>query len=123
LLDIPTTFIRQTGDGTIQLGDSHEDVGMNDGTLTTVLSDIAQRGLNTFPCLEKLRIVRAWGCLRVMTNDGFPIYSESHTNPGVFMACCHSGVTLAAAHAKRLAEWIANGEPPHEILALNLERF
>lgn len=123
LLDIPTPFVRQTGEGTIQLGDSHEDVGMDDGTLSDVLSEIAQRALNDFPILRDVRAVRGWGCLRIMTPDGCPIYEQSNSHPGVFMACCHSGVTLAAAHAKRLSGWIAGGELPPETKPLNLERF
>ena len=38
-----------------------------------------------------------------MTQDGFPIYDQSATHPGAFVACCHSGVTLAANHALTLA--------------------
>lgn len=123
LLDIPTPFVRQTGEGTIQLGDSHEDVGMNDGTRSEVLAEIARRALADFPMLRDVRVVRGWGCLRIMTPDGCPIYAHSDSHPGVFMACCHSGVTLAAAHAKRLSGWIAGGERPPETKPLNAERF
>ena len=49
------------------------------------------------------RVVRAWAALRVMSPDGFPIYAQSRAHPGAFVATCHSGVTLAAAHAHVLA--------------------
>jgi glycine/D-amino acid oxidase-like deaminating enzyme len=123
ILDIPTPFVRQTGDGTLQLGDSHEDVGMDDGTLTRVFVEIAQRSLNDFPILRNVRVIRGWGCLRIMTPDGYPIYQESDSHPGVFMACCHSGVTLAAVHANPLAAWIAGGKRPQETMPLHAERF
>ncbi|WP_110668096.1 NAD(P)/FAD-dependent oxidoreductase [Salinicola halophilus] len=123
LLDIPTTYLRQTAEGSLQIGDSHEDVGMNDGTRTEVLAEIAQRALRAFPRLRDVRIVRTWGALRVMTPDGFPIYQASKTHPGAYLACCHSGVTLAAAHAMRLAPWIAGGASPQEIVPLTAERF
>jgi len=123
LLDYPTTYIRQTDEGTIQIGDSHEDVGFDDGTTTDVLASIAQRGIRSFPMLAQLKLVRVWGALRVLSLDGFPIYQESGLYPGAFVATCHSGVTLAAAHALRLAPWIAGGAPPAGIEHFSSERF
>jgi glycine/D-amino acid oxidase-like deaminating enzyme len=49
-----------------------------------------------------------------MTQDGFPIYDQSETCPGAFLATCHSGVTLAANHALALAPLIAAGKLPKE---------
>ncbi|PMS35273.1 glycine/D-amino acid oxidase-like deaminating enzyme [Trinickia symbiotica] len=122
-LDYPTTYVRQTDEGTIQLGDSMEDVGFDDTTTTSVLATIARRGIRSFPVLEGLRLVRAWSALRVMSPDGFPIYQESSTYRGAFVATCHSGVTLAAAHALRLAPWIAGAEAPEEIDVFAGDRF
>ncbi|PLZ01938.1 FAD-dependent oxidoreductase [Burkholderia sp. WAC0059] len=122
-LDYPTTYIRQTDEGTIQIGDSHEDVGFDDGVKTDVLATIAQRGIRSFPVLAQMKLVRVWGALRVMSADGFPIYQESPQHPGAFVATCHSGVTLAAAHALRLAPWIAGAEPPAGIEPFTGERF
>ncbi|QJQ95882.1 MULTISPECIES: FAD-binding oxidoreductase [Halomonadaceae] len=123
LLKLPTTYLRQTGEGSILMGDSHEDVGFNDGTKTPVLAMIAQRAVSALPALKGTRVVRTWGALRVMTPDGYPLYQASQTHPGAFLACCHSGVTLAAAHAQRLAPWIAGAEPPDEIAPFTAERF
>lgn len=109
-LDHPTTYVRQTDEGTIQLGDSMEDVGLDDGTTADVLATIAQRGVRAFPALESLRLVRAWGALRVMTPDGYPIYQQSTQCPGAFVVTCHSGVTLAANHVFTIAPWLA-GDP------------
>jgi glycine/D-amino acid oxidase-like deaminating enzyme len=44
-----------------------------------------------------------------MSPDGLPIYDQSRGFPGAFAVTCHSGVTLAAAHARRLAPQIARG--------------
>ncbi|HTH58556.1 MAG TPA: FAD-dependent oxidoreductase [Paraburkholderia sp.] len=122
-LDYPTTYIRQTDEGTIQVGDSHEDVGFDDGLKTDVLASIAQHAVRSFPMLAQMKLVRAWGALRVMSRDGFPVYQESVQCPGVFAATCHSGVTLAAAHALRVAPWIAGGAPPDGIEPFSGERF
>ncbi|MCP4471596.1 MAG: FAD-binding oxidoreductase [Gammaproteobacteria bacterium] len=105
-LDWPTLQVRQTGQGTVQIGDSHEDVGLNDGTDPVILKKIAQRAVSIFPFLARVRLVRAWGALRIMTPDGNPIYQKSEAYPGAYAVTCHSGVTLAAIHAGPVAEWI-----------------
>jgi glycine/D-amino acid oxidase-like deaminating enzyme len=119
----PTINVRQTDEGTVQFGDSMEEVGYNDFTTTHVLSNIAQRGVRAFPLLKNVRLVRTWAALRVYSPDGFPIYDESARHPGAFVVTCHSGVTLAAAHAMRIASWIAGGAMPEEIPAFTGSRF
>lgn len=123
-LDYPTLNVRQTDEGTIQLGDSMEEVGFNDSVTTGVLANIAQRGVRTFPVLASLRLVRAWGALRVMSPDGFPIYQESAKHPGAFVTTCHSGVTLAAAHALHIAPWVTGtSSKPQDIEVFSGDRF
>lgn len=122
-LDFPTLNVRQTDEGTIQLGDSMEEVGFDDTTTTDVMSAIAKRGVRTFPALAGLRLVRAWGALRVMSPDGYPIYQESESHPGAFVTTCHSGVTLAPNHALTIAPWVLGGVKPAEIQAFEGGRF
>jgi octopine oxidase subunit B len=111
-LPYPTAQVRQVGEGAVQIGDSKEDVGLDDGTTPQVMAAMAKRAVRIFPILENLRVVRAWGALRVMSPDGHPIYDRSRSHPGATLVTCHSGVTLAASHALRLAPWIAGGPPP-----------
>ncbi|WP_207061617.1 FAD-binding oxidoreductase [Motiliproteus sp. SC1-56] len=124
-LDYPTGHVRQTGEGTIQCGDSKEDVGFDPGTTTDVMAAIAARAVRMFPLLEQVKLVRAWGALRVMTPDGYPIYQQSEQHPGAYLVTCHSGVTLAAAHAGPLADWIANDRVHNELAleAFHAQRF
>jgi glycine/D-amino acid oxidase-like deaminating enzyme len=109
VLPMPTTTVRQTVEGGIMLGDSQEDVGFDTGQNPAVIKAIARRAVLSFPWLAALQIVRAWAALRVMPPDGLPIYDHSQRCPGAFAANCHSGVTLAAAHARVLAPMIAKG--------------
>ncbi len=122
-LHYPTTYVRQTDEGTVQLGDSLESVGFDDRTSSEVMSEIATRAVQCFPRLGQVRMVRAWGALRVLSADGFPIYEALHDSPGAFIVTCHSGVTLAAAHALRLAPWIAGEADEPAIRPFNLARF
>ena len=114
-LKLPTLHVRQTAEGTLQIGYSHEDVGLDDGTNPAELKKIAQRAVLMFPFLEQVRLVRAWGALRIMTPDHNPIYQQSVSCPGAYAVTCHSGVTLAAMHAGPVAEWIS-GIAGHDLI-------
>lgn len=119
----PTLTVRQTGEGVVQIGDSKEDVGFDDGTTLQQLARIAARAERCFPLLRGVQIVRSWGALRVMSPDGYPIYEASTESPGAFVVTCHSGITLAAQHAGPLARWIRGGEPPPDIAGFGAARF
>lgn len=122
-LHYPTTYVRQTDEGTVQLGDSHESVGLDDGTGSQVMAHIARRAVQCFPQLGDVRLVRAWGALRVMSADGFPIYETSQACAGLSVISCHSGVTLAAVHALRLAPWIVGEFDDPAVKPFGLQRF
>jgi glycine/D-amino acid oxidase-like deaminating enzyme len=122
-IELPTNLVRQTQEGGFLLGYTTEDAGFDTGTRPDMLRDVAWRCRAAFPFLEDLRVVRMWAALRIMTPDGFPIYDESRSHPGVHVVACHSGVTLAAVHALRIPDWIA-GEPlSPELRCFASERF
>jgi glycine/D-amino acid oxidase-like deaminating enzyme len=105
----PLTTIRQTDEGTVMIGDSKEDL-LDDTVLNQPINSVmADRAQRTFPLLGRLNVVRTWSGIRVMPKDGFPIYDQSETCPGAFVACCHSGVTLAPNHAFEIAPMVAAG--------------
>ncbi len=108
-LRYPTHTIRQMPEGGIILGDSREDVGLDDGTRPEVMSAIAGRAIASFPFLEHVHLLRAWGGLRTMTPDGVPLYRQSRAHSGLFGINVHSGVTLAPIHAGALAAAIVDG--------------
>ena len=114
---------RQTADGTINFGNSHEKAGYDTAINPGKLGEIAASIVRYFPVLKTVRVVRAWSALRVMAPDGFPIYRESETMPGAFSISCHSGVTLAAAHALDLAPTILSGGFNDRFAAFSPERF
>lgn len=123
ILPLPMGSIRQTDEGSIMLGVSHEEVGFDDRNTGDVASAIAARAARVLPALKDVNIVRAWGALRIMPPDGCPIYDESETMPGVFMATNHSGVTLAAVHARRLPEWVLHGRTAVGFDQFSVRRF
>ena len=105
----PVITIRQTDEGTVMIGDSQLE-GTNPDAMTMPVNTVmAARAVQMFPQLGRLNVVRMWSGIRVMTEDGFPVYDQSTTHPGAFLVTCHSGVTLAAIHATSLATMIGTG--------------
>jgi hydrogen cyanide synthase HcnC len=119
----PMSTLRQTDEGTVLIGDSQEEAGFNTTIGTAVLATLADRARRIYPQLADVRVVRTWAALRVMSPDGFPVYEQSRSAPGAFAATCHSGVTLAAAHALELAPRIAAGDLGTAMAPFTSERF
>jgi glycine/D-amino acid oxidase-like deaminating enzyme len=122
-LNHPITTIRQTDEGSILIGDSVEEAGFDDAVGLGVVSTMADRAVRMLPLLGRLNVVRSWAALRVMTQDGFPIYDQSASCPGAFMTTCHSGVTLAANHALVLAPMLRDTALPAELAPFSAKRF
>jgi len=124
MLQMPFATLRQMDEGTWLIGDSQEEAGFADGVVgLPVLATLANRAVRIIPKLKEVSVVRSWSALRVMSKDGFPIYDESSRYPGAFVATCHSGVTLAAAHALRIAPMVVSGKLSPEIAAFSTRRF
>ena len=119
-LPIPVETLRQTDEGTVLVGDAQRDAGFDESLSTDVLATMAARAVRMFPALAGVRVTRAWAALRIMTPDGFPVYAS---RAGAYVVTCHSGVTLAAVHAYRLAPVIASGAWPAELDVYGAERF
>jgi glycine/D-amino acid oxidase-like deaminating enzyme len=115
--------IRQTDEGTVQIGNTEEEVEFDDGTTLSASQTMAKRAVKTFPQLAGLQLIRTWGCIRVLTPDKCAIYDESEEYPGAYVATSHSGVTLAAVNARHTAKWIATGETPPGFEEFSAKRF
>lgn len=122
-LDVPLSTVRQTDEGGVMIGDSQEEADDYNVMRSGINAVMADRAVRMFPRLGHLNIVRTWSALRVYSKDGFPIYEESPTHPGAFVASCHSGVTLAAVHAETLAAHFIEGGLPSDLQAFSTRRF
>lgn len=116
-LNYPVVTLRQTDEGTVMIGDSKEESVDPSGLTLGVSATEVERAVRQFPLLANANVVRTWSAIRVMTQDGFPIYDESESHPGAFTVCCHSGVTLAANHALTVAPMIARGALDKSLVA------
>jgi hydrogen cyanide synthase HcnC len=116
--------IRQTDEGSVMVSDSVEEAGYDVSVGSEVLAVMADRAVKMFPHLGRLNVVRCWAALRVMPQDGYPIYDQSKDCPGAFITTCHSGVTLAAAHAFLLPPCIDESDLTNESLTpFSTQRF
>jgi glycine/D-amino acid oxidase-like deaminating enzyme len=122
-LPIPASGLRQTGEGTVMIGVTQEEVGFDLSTTSDAAARMARRALQILPDLAKARLVRQWSCLRIMTPDGAPVYASSRLYPGAEIALCHSGVTLASFHAGAYARALASGSLPNSLNVFHHDRF
>lgn len=123
LLALPASGLRQTTEGTIMIGATNEEVGHDVSTTGAAAAQLSRKTVRTIPALASVRLVRQWSGLRVMTPDSYPIYAESESHPGAFVALCHSGVTLAALHADVIAGAVAAGSLPLSLSPFHQRRF
>ena len=122
-LPLPLHGIRQTREGTVLIGATHEEVGLDSSTTIAATVELSASAIRCIPALSRATLVRQWAGLRILTPDRHPIYAESQSHPGAFVAVCHSGVTLAAVHAGPLADGVAAGRLPASLDAFHPRRF
>ncbi|MBV2361497.1 FAD-binding oxidoreductase [Thalassococcus sp. CAU 1522] len=123
LINRPSLIARQVDEGGIQIGATNEEVGLDDRVTQPGLSGLAAKAIAAYPALAKAQLVRSWGALRVLSPDGLPIYQESAEMPGAFLVTCHSGITLAAAHARLLPDWLEGTDAAPDLEVFSEARF
>ena len=122
-LPFPASGIRQTGEGSVMVGLTQEEVGLDISTTTEAAVKMSRQALGTLPQLAQANWVRQWSCLRIMTPDGCPVYAQSASFPGAFIALCHSGVTLASFHAGPMALALSAQALPADLNFFHHGRF
>ncbi|HEY9038092.1 MAG TPA: FAD-dependent oxidoreductase [Roseovarius sp.] len=118
-----SSTIRQVDEGGVQIGGTKADAGMDDSETLDLMSGLARHAVTVFPALSDVRVIRAWGALRVMSPDGYPVYARSAQHSGAYLVTCHSGVTLAPLHASVLADWIEGTSAAPDLEAFDENRF
>lgn len=122
-LPLPASGLRQTGEGTVMIGATQEETGYDVSTTAEAAAKLSRKTVRIVPALADVALVRQWAGLRIMTPDSYPIYAQSPSHPGAFVALCHSGVTLAAVHAAQLAEAVMAGTLPVSLDPFHQRRF
>ncbi len=123
VLPVPASGLRQTGEGTVMIGVTQEEVGYDLATTAEGAVQMVRKALRILPDLARAKLVRQWACLRVMTPDGNPVYAHSRSHPGASIATCHSGVTLASFHAGPYAKAFVGEASPAVFDDFHHDRF
>ena len=123
LINRPSLIARQVDEGGIQIGATNEEVGLDDSVTQPGLSGLAAEAIAAYPALARAQLVRSWGALRILSPDGLPIYQESPEMPGAYLVTCHSGITLAAAHALFLPDWLEGTAAAPDLEVFSEDRF
>ncbi|WP_428523385.1 NAD(P)/FAD-dependent oxidoreductase [Roseibium sp.] len=123
IINRPSLIARQVDEGGIQIGATNEEVGLDDRVTQPGLSGLATEAVAAYPALARAHLVRSWGALRVLSPDGLPIYQESAEMPGAYLVTCHSGITLAAAHARILPDWLEGTGAAPDLEVFSEARF
>jgi len=123
LINRPSLIARQVDEGGIQIGATNEEVGLDDRVTQPGLSSLAAEAIAAYPALARAQLVRSWGALRVLSPDGLPIYQQSAEMPGAYLVTCHSGITLAAAHARLLPDWLEGTDAAPDLEVFSENRF
>ncbi|TMV03398.1 FAD-binding oxidoreductase [Ruegeria sediminis] len=119
----PSLIARQVDEGGIQIGATNEEVGLDDRVTQPGISGLAAEAIAAYPALARAQLVRSWGALRILSPDGLPIYQQSRDMPGAYLVTCHSGITLAAAHARFLPDWLEGTGAAPDLEVFSEDRF
>ena len=123
IMNRPSLIARQVDEGGIQIGATNEEVGLDNGVTPAGLSRLAAEAARAYPILARANLVRSWGALRILSPDGLPIYQESPEMPDAFLVTCHSGITLSAAHARFLPDWLEKTSAAPDLEVFGEDRF
>jgi glycine/D-amino acid oxidase-like deaminating enzyme len=123
VMPIPVLGVTQTFGGTIIIGFRHEKAGHDTHVIPSSVAGEGKWAARVWPELGRRRIIRAWSGLRVMPDDGQAIYSRLPGHPKAILVNTHSAVTMAAAHARLLSDFLLGGELPEPAQGMTLKRF
>jgi heterotetrameric sarcosine oxidase beta subunit len=89
-----------------------------------ILHEAVRDGLQLFPNLSRLRMLRHWGGIMDMTMDGSPIIGKTPIE-GLFLngGWCYGGFKATPGSGWVFAHTLAHGEPHPLNAAFTLERF
>jgi glycine/D-amino acid oxidase-like deaminating enzyme len=89
-----------------------------------VVEDVCEGGMALMPMIGRARLLRAWGGIMDMSQDGTPIIDRTHVD-GLFFngGWCYGGFKATPASGYCFAHLIATGEPHPIARFFRLDRF
>jgi len=115
--------LRQTLNGEVLFGFSHEEVGFDWRNTPQMIEATARFGVKCVPALAGVNIVRSFSGIRAMPEDGLPILGAVPEVPGLYVASMHSGITLAPLVGQLMTELLTVGETSVDLKPYSITRF
>ncbi len=114
-----------THHGNFLIGSSREFAGFDSSCNMRVVELMARRALRFFPCIENVRVIRAYAGLRPYTPDHLPIISDVDTVPGLYIAAGHEGdgIGLAPITGVLVSQMLVGETPVLDLEPLKLSRL
>lgn len=119
-------YVYQTDRGEVVIGGGVDPYSSYSQRSTLAkLEELAKHAVELFPCLREVNVLRQWSGLCDMSPDYAPIMGEVPGIAGFILTCGWGtwGFKAAPVAGKRIAELIATGKTPDQIVPFSLSRF
>lgn len=127
MLNSPAINIRSEGDRRLLLQNTSTDLPGDEPTQTIPLGKLDElllsRARSAICGLDDVRIETAKLGIRAIPGDGHPVVGRVPGNEWLYVACSHSGVTLAPFYARAVTRELAGGATEDRLAPFRLERF
>jgi glycine/D-amino acid oxidase-like deaminating enzyme len=102
----PAVHLRQRADGSVLVGERTQETPATNPGLDHARGLLAQ-AVRVFPALAGAGVDKWWVAWRAMPSDRLPIVGPLPWLEGLYLAVCHSGVTVAPALGRLIADEVA----------------
>ncbi len=123
LPEVALQIIMRTRGGNLLFGSEHHHSWTSTKSDSEIILRQLELAVKYLPILEKIRLIRAWYGLRVMPNDGFPIYDKIPGHENGYIVAMHNAVTQSSLLQTHLADFVLGGELPEIGNDFRLSRF
>lgn len=118
----PAVCLRQRADGSVLVGEGTQETVVTNPGLDHAQGLLAQAA-RCFPALATAGVDRWWLAWRAMPSDRLPIVGPLPWLEGLYLAVSHSGVTLAPALGRLVADEVATQTPDGLLAPFRPGRF
>jgi glycine/D-amino acid oxidase-like deaminating enzyme len=118
----PAVHLRQRADGSVLVGEGTQETPATNPGLDHARGLLAQAA-RFFPALAGAGVDKWWVAYRAMPSDRLPIVGPLSWLEGLYMAVSHSGVTVAPALGRLVADEVATQAPDGLLAPFRPGRF
>jgi glycine oxidase len=105
--------------GTLDIGDDERVVRPD--VIASMMTELE----TAWPIARGLHVSHQWACFRPAHPDHLPVIDRVPALTNVWITSGHykTGILLAPSTGRAIADWIASGERPAEVVGLGIDRF